>query len=90
MGGKGDEGGSQQQDQSSLMRQQQAQAQAAAAQTQQKAAAPVEEPVSTPPVLTLTDVSSPIPRPFVPPLTPNEDEDLADLMPINYQRAVNQ
>jgi len=57
---------------------------------------PMPEPVYTapapppaPPVLTLTDVSQPVMRP-VPPLTPNEDEDLADLKPITFPRAVGQ
>jgi twitching motility protein PilT len=46
-------------------------------------------PAAAPTVLTLTDVSQPVMRP-VPPLTPNEDEDLADLKPITLPRAVGQ
>jgi twitching motility protein PilT len=52
--------------------------------------------LSTPPrtqqplVLTLTDVSVPVPRAFVPPLSPHEDDDLAALQPLRLQRAVGQ
>ena len=50
---------------------------------------PMTAPTPAPPVLTLTDVSQPAMRP-VPPLTPNEDDELADLKPITFPRAVGQ